>query len=281
VTYPYAAVTVGADKVRVYDLRTHAKAGMRAPGEITDLVLTRDGVATVMAGGQVLRMNTAGAVSTVDPGPAAPGSLATSDDGGHVYWLRNGVAQVATFPAVSRVEIPTRRERHCGRTRTVPHAADAAGWLVFDPARYEFLGCLGSARARVFFEPADDVYAETVASPYAGVVQLAPSPYGAGDHTVLVHDLRKADVWNSYDTGTWISQLELTNRGVAYILEAGAVNIDGQVIGPPELFRMGADNRITALDKGAIAKGSLTLTPHGRRVYWTKDGMPVTRGSGS
>ncbi|MDA0173058.1 hypothetical protein OJ998_28410 [Solirubrobacter taibaiensis] len=277
VTYPYAAVTVGADKVRVYDLRRRAKAGVRAPGAVTDLVLTRDGVATFVAGGQVLRMTAAGAVVTVAPGPATPGSLAASNDAAHVYWMEGGAARLATFAAVPRFEFRSRRERHCGRARTVAHAADAGGWLVFHEAGYEFLGCLRSGhRKPISFEPGDDVYAATVASPFVGVVLLGASPYGSGSNEVTIYNLREGDDF-SYSARSWVSQLELSSSGVAYILEAGAVDIYGAVIGLPELFVLTPPGSVTALDKGAIAQGSLTLTPDGRRAYWTKDGVALTR----
>ena len=71
--------------------------------------------------------------------------------------------------------------------------------------------------------------------------------------------------------------MQVTNRGIASILEAGAVNIDGQVIGLPELFRLDPRGRVTKVDAGAIAEGSLTLTPDTRRLYWTKDGVARTR----
>jgi hypothetical protein len=274
-TYPYAAVTVGPDRVRVYDLRTRAKAGHRSSGRITDLVLTRDGVATIVAGGQVLRMNPAGAVTTVDPGPASPGSLAVSDDGAHGYWMEGATPRSATFTAAPRVTVPVRRER-CGRTQAPVVAADAGARLIFDEPGFEYLGCLGTRRP-ITFEPSDNVSHETIAAPFLGVVVSSASPYGSGENTVIVHDLRKTDVWSSYSAKSWVSQLELTRRGVAYILEAGAVDIDGRVVGRPELFRLDASDRVSTLDAGDIADGSLTLTPDGRRVYWTKDGVVLTR----
>jgi hypothetical protein len=47
--------------------------------------------------------------------------------------------------------------------------------------------------------------------------------------------------------------------------------------GLPELFRLDQRGRVTKVDAGAIAEGSLTLTPDTRRLYWTKDGVARTR----
>ena len=66
-------------------------------GRLSDLVLTYDGVATVIAGGQVLRMNAKGEVVKLDEGAITPGSLAGTENGTHLYWIKDGAARSATF----------------------------------------------------------------------------------------------------------------------------------------------------------------------------------------
>jgi hypothetical protein len=280
VAYPYVAVTAAGGKVRLFNVEDRAKAAMRVPGKVTDLVLTYEGVATVIAGGQVLRMNAKGEVVPLDQ-DATAGSLAANWNGAFVYWTKAGAARSATFTvAPYRERSSYRPPRRCGRSGTQAYVADANAWLLWDSRENELVGCLNKGSKPVPMLIGDDFYNGTIAAPYVGVVMQGFSPYGAGSNIVEVYDLRRfrdEGDYVSYNAHSWVSQLELTNRGVAYILEAGQVDIDGQVVGPPELFRMDQRARVKALDTGDIAIGSLTLTPDGRRVYWTKAGVALTR----
>lgn len=279
VKYPYAAVTTGDGRLRLFHVRDRSKAAMRVPGRVTDLVLTYDGVATVIAGGQVLRMNAKGEVVKLDEGAVTPGSLAASGSGVYLYWIKDGAVKSATFAEPPDRELQARRAPHCGRSKAKGYVADAGGWLVWQSSEDEFVGCLNGRTKGPRFLGSDDFYGATIASPFVALVLLGLSPYGSGSNEVVVYDLRSTDEsdYTSYNAHSWVSQLQVTNRGIAYILEAGAVNIDGQVIGLPELFRLDARGRVTEVDAGAIAGGSLTLTPDTRRLYWTKDGVARTR----
>ena len=157
--------------------------------------------------------------------------------------------------------------------------ADAGGWLVWQSSDDEFFGCLNGRTKGPRFLGSDDFYGATIASPFVGARAARPQPVRLRLDEVVVYDFRSTDEsdYTSYNAHSWVSQLQVTNRGSAYILEAGAVNIDGQVIGLPELFRLDARGRVTEVDAGAIAEGSLTLTPDTRRLYWTKDGVARTR----
>jgi len=279
VKYPYAAVTTRDGRLRLFHVRDRSKAAMRIPGRVSDLVLTYDGVATVIAGGQVLRMNAKGEVVKLDEGAITPGSLAGNENGTHLYWIKDGAARSATFADPPDQELAARRAPHCGRPTAKGYVADAGGWLVWDSADDEFFGCVNGRTRGPRFLGSDDFYGATIASPFVALVLLGFSPYGSGSNEVVVYDLRDTaeDDFSGYSAHSWVSQLQVTNRGIAYIVEAGEVNIDGQVIGLPKLFRLDRLNRVTKVDAGAIAEGSLTLTPDTRRLYWTKDGVARTR----
>lgn len=278
VTYPYAAVTTADGKLRLFNLADRSKAAMRVPGTVSDLELAQGGTAIVVAGGQVLRMNAKGEVVKLDEGAIAPGSLAATWDGTVVYWSKDGAARSATFAEPPDRQLQARRAPHCGQSKARGYVADAGGWLLWHAGADEFFACVNGRTKGPRFLGSDDFYGATIASPFVALVLLGFSPYGSGSNEVVVYDLRSTDETDyvSYDAHSFVSQLRVTTRGVAYILEAGEVNIDGVVIGQPELFRMDQRGRVTKLDEGGIVRGSLALTPDTRRAYYVKDGVAKT-----
>ena len=93
VASPFAAVS----KLRVVDMRRGAKRSVAASGALTDLVLTARGDAAFVSGTRVQRMDANGAVTQLDQGRSAAGSLAVSDDGQHLYWTEDGNVRTAAL----------------------------------------------------------------------------------------------------------------------------------------------------------------------------------------
>ncbi len=278
VTFPYAAVTTADGKLRMFNLTDRSKAAMRLPGKPTDLVLAQGGAAFVVAGGQVLRMNAKGEVVKLDEGAIAAGSLAANWGGTFAYWLKDGVPRTASFAEPPDRNLQARLTPRCGRSKARGYVADAGGWLLWESSADEFFACVDGRAKGPRFLGADVFDNATIASPFVALVLVGLSPYGSGSNEVVVYDLRATDEsdYVSYSAQSFVSQLRVTARGIAYILEAGDVDFDGIVVGQPELFRLDQRQRVTKLDEGGIVRGSLALTPDTRRGYYVKDGVAKT-----
>jgi hypothetical protein len=264
VASPFAAVSAGS-RLRVVDMRRGTKRSVAASGALTDLVLTARGDAAFVSGTRVQRMDANGAVTQLDQGRIAAGSLAVSDNGQHLYWLKGGVPQAAALAVVARAA------RRCARSGVDDLAADARGRIYAD-ANDEIFACLRSrGRAVPWGEAGDERYAARVTSPYAAMVSLTYTSSGDGDDSLQVLDIRDRSSVGCYMVGA-LRELVLTSHGVAVFVDTGPTSLDGISIGPPSVKRLDQRNHVVALDEGNIGTGSLALSPDGRHVYWTKDG---------
>jgi hypothetical protein len=271
VASPYAAVT-RSSRLLVIDLRRGTRRATRLPGRPSDLVLGAQGSAVVVVGARVQRVDRDGTTTLLDEGAITAGSLALSRSGEHVYWIKDGTPRTAAIP-------PTPAERPGVARRCAPSgrrqlAADARG-RIYEAGPNRISACVGARGRRVAFDAnGDEFYAFTVASSFAALVGLGYSPYGGGSYELQIIDLRDGTTVHDSYLRAGLGELVLTDRGVAVFIQGGPPDIDGVPTGPPTVQRM--DGTMAQLDEGAIAGGSLALSPDGRRVFWIKDAIART-----
>jgi hypothetical protein len=166
-----------------------------------------------------------------------------------------------------------RAQRHCERSGVVELAADARGRV------YQRKGdavpayaCLRSRDRPVRFEiDAGEVYAPRVTSPFAAAVNFVASS-AASTNELQVIDMRNGKVVTKYFDSA-LTELELTNHGVAVFIANRVLGDDGNVLEPPKVQRMDRGGAVIDLDAGNIDTASLALSGDGRLVYWIKDGV--------
>jgi hypothetical protein len=107
-----------------------------------------------------------------------------------------------------------------------------------------------------------------VASPYAAVVISTLSSNGYAAQVNLI-DMRTGSNPTALALGG-LSDLVVTKHGIVAWIQAPGENH------PASVQRMDRHGKVAQLDAGTIAADSLAVSPDGRHVYWTKDGVAWT-----
>jgi hypothetical protein len=161
--------------------------------------------------------------------------------------------------------------RHCARSGARDVAADARGriYVVGRGDLQPWYACLRSRdRPELIDEdspPNTTLSLPRVTSPYAAAVvdTLDSAPYVSTLHMI---DMRTGSERTTLVSGG-VADLVLTRFGVAAFMQGVTENE------PAHVRRMDRRGVVVDIDSGNIAAGSLAVSPDGRHLYWTKDGV--------